>query len=334
MPASVLAEVLPYLTARRRRDARLRAPPGASLSSCQRSEAAMRRSLCCLRARAAPDDARTRAWRARRRPPTPALQPMSFEPRHRAPGGGRRPGDGRAAQAAQPSTCKDFNNRKSQGLLELNRALRMLDGGAADDADRSRASPACGPSSRSTGACSRLHLEAVREISTVMADAIRDAESDGTYSQSIRGRATDGYDQADPRRAVGVRRHAGVDLCGVSWQCRAPSRTEAMRGGSSGTARRRPTETIKTQHDQRARRHRRRRQGYVMAQFVFTVDAKVMKSCPSSPTSSCSTRPSRPSTPARRRFPPIQEAGPAGASPSRSPRTSTSGWASTWSRTC
>jgi hypothetical protein len=31
----------------------------------------------------------------------------------------------------------------------------------------------------------RLHLEAVREISTTLADAIRHSESDGTYTQAI-----------------------------------------------------------------------------------------------------------------------------------------------------
>jgi hypothetical protein len=31
------------------------------------------------------------------------------------------------------------------------------------------------------------HLAAVREVATVLADAIRDAESDGTYSPSIGG---------------------------------------------------------------------------------------------------------------------------------------------------
>ena len=32
----------------------------------------------------------------------------------------------------------------------------------------------------------KMHLDAVREVSAVMADAMREAESDGTYSPSIR----------------------------------------------------------------------------------------------------------------------------------------------------
>jgi hypothetical protein len=31
----------------------------------------------------------------------------------------------------------------------------------------------------------KMHLEAVREVSTILADAIQEAESDGTYSVSV-----------------------------------------------------------------------------------------------------------------------------------------------------
>ena len=80
---------------------------------------------------------------------------------------------------------KDFNNRKSQGLLELNRALR----GLVDNPSKDRT-----VSTRLAGLRAKLdvnravletHLSAVREVATVLADAIRDAESDGTYSPSI-----------------------------------------------------------------------------------------------------------------------------------------------------
>jgi hypothetical protein len=80
---------------------------------------------------------------------------------------------------------KDFNNHKAQGLYELNRALRMLEG----TADRSTIDRLAGLRAKlaDNQAVLKLHLEAVREISTIMSDAIRDTESDGTYSQSIRG---------------------------------------------------------------------------------------------------------------------------------------------------
>lgn len=82
----------------------------------------------------------------------------------------------------------EFNNRKNQGLLELNRALRTLDAGAPNPTIASRL----------TGLRAKLdvnrallktHLEAVREVASVVAEAIQDSESDGTYSPSIRGGA-------------------------------------------------------------------------------------------------------------------------------------------------
>jgi hypothetical protein len=80
---------------------------------------------------------------------------------------------------------RDFNNRKSQGLLELNRALRGLDGIAND---KSALAGLSGLRTKldANRAALKTHLEAVREVATVLADAIQDAESDGTYSPSIR----------------------------------------------------------------------------------------------------------------------------------------------------
>lgn len=80
---------------------------------------------------------------------------------------------------------KDFNNRKSQGLLELNRALRGLDGAARDKAVPARLAD-LRAKLEVNRAVLETHLAAVREVATVLADAIRDAESDGTYSPSIR----------------------------------------------------------------------------------------------------------------------------------------------------
>jgi hypothetical protein len=80
---------------------------------------------------------------------------------------------------------KEFNDRKSQGLLELTRAMRLFDVATADKPvlDRLAALRAKLATNR---AVLGTHLEAVREIATVVADALRDAESDGTYSLSIR----------------------------------------------------------------------------------------------------------------------------------------------------
>jgi hypothetical protein len=80
---------------------------------------------------------------------------------------------------------KDFNNRKSQGLLELNRALRGFDGLANNQVARARLEGLRAKLDVNR-AVLKTHLEAVREVATVLADAIRDAESDGTYSPSMR----------------------------------------------------------------------------------------------------------------------------------------------------
>lgn len=82
---------------------------------------------------------------------------------------------------------KDFNTRKTHGLLELTRAMRHLDRGGLSDAVAARLS-ALRVSLEINRGVVKMHLEAVREVSTIVADAIRDAESDGTYSASI-GRA-------------------------------------------------------------------------------------------------------------------------------------------------
>jgi hypothetical protein len=83
---------------------------------------------------------------------------------------------------------KDFNNRKSQGLLELNRALRGLDGPPKEKAVLARLAGLRAKLDVNR-AVLEMHLAAVREVATVLADAIRDAESDGTYSPTLGGGA-------------------------------------------------------------------------------------------------------------------------------------------------
>jgi hypothetical protein len=78
----------------------------------------------------------------------------------------------------------EFNNRKNQGLLELNRALRSLDPTAGKSmAPRLAELRAKLDVNR---ALLKTHMEAVREVASVVAEAIRDSDSDGTYSSSIR----------------------------------------------------------------------------------------------------------------------------------------------------
>lgn len=78
---------------------------------------------------------------------------------------------------------KDFNNRKSHGLLELTRAMRLFEIGELGEPQRARLAGLRAKLEKNRAAL-EMHLEAVREISTMMAEAVQDAESDGTYSES------------------------------------------------------------------------------------------------------------------------------------------------------
>jgi hypothetical protein len=90
-----------------------------------------------------------------------------------------------ALRSREKYDLKDFNDRKSHGLLELSRAIRFLNGGEPDETVKSRMA-VLRAKLETNRAVLKMHLDAVREISTIVADAIRDAESDGTYSISIR----------------------------------------------------------------------------------------------------------------------------------------------------
>lgn len=88
---------------------------------------------------------------------------------------------------------KAFNDRKSQALLELTRWMRNLPivGGSAELAARvARLKEKLVINQTALN----LHLEAVREIATSMSDAIKQSESDGTYTQSISSAARRYYD--------------------------------------------------------------------------------------------------------------------------------------------
>ena len=79
---------------------------------------------------------------------------------------------------------KDFNDRKSQALLELTRLLRTLQGASPSPALAARVGQ-LKSKLMVNQAVLKLHLEAVREVATSLADAIRNSESDGTYTQAI-----------------------------------------------------------------------------------------------------------------------------------------------------
>lgn len=79
---------------------------------------------------------------------------------------------------------KESNDKKSQALLELGLAARSLEGVPPDPelADRMRALRA---KLQKNQIVLRRHLEAVREVASVVADIIQDKDWDGTYSQHV-----------------------------------------------------------------------------------------------------------------------------------------------------
>jgi hypothetical protein len=77
---------------------------------------------------------------------------------------------------------RESNNGKSQALLELGLAARSLQGVQLDPELVKRLKALRGKL-EANRAVLRRHLEAVREVASVVADTIQDREWDGTYSQ-------------------------------------------------------------------------------------------------------------------------------------------------------
>ena len=90
-----------------------------------------------------------------------------------------------ALRARASFDLKEFNDRKSLGLLELTRAMRQIDGTPPDQALTARLA-GLRDKLDVNSAVLKLHLDAVREVSAAMAEAMRDVDSDGTYSRPIR----------------------------------------------------------------------------------------------------------------------------------------------------
>jgi hypothetical protein len=91
-----------------------------------------------------------------------------------------------ALQSGARTDLQDFSNRKSQCLLELTRVLRPLEGTAAEPLIVERMTGLRAKLAANRAVLER-HLEAVREISTALSEAMRAADSDGTYSPAIKG---------------------------------------------------------------------------------------------------------------------------------------------------
>lgn len=76
---------------------------------------------------------------------------------------------------------RDFNTRKSQGLYDLSRAMYRL-GGQNPGPELLASLRSLHSALEANKAALSAHLLAVREIAAVISDAIREAESDGTYA--------------------------------------------------------------------------------------------------------------------------------------------------------
>jgi hypothetical protein len=86
---------------------------------------------------------------------------------------------------ATVSDLREFNNRKAQVLVELDRVVSANLGQPPSPAMKERLGAL-----RDKLAVNRktlkLHLDAVQEVASMLSDQIRDAESDGTYTNGIR----------------------------------------------------------------------------------------------------------------------------------------------------
>lgn len=86
---------------------------------------------------------------------------------------------------ATAGDLKDFNNRKSQVLVELDRAF-VSSGGATPSTEMKARLGQLREKLEVNRSKLKMHLEAVQEVAGMLADQIRDADSDGTYSHGIR----------------------------------------------------------------------------------------------------------------------------------------------------
>lgn len=83
-----------------------------------------------------------------------------------------------------PADMTDFGNRKRQGLLELNRALKAAAAAGPRAEIRDRLARFAARLERNRLALGS-QLLAVREIADIIAQTLQEAESDGTYSPPV-----------------------------------------------------------------------------------------------------------------------------------------------------
>lgn len=84
----------------------------------------------------------------------------------------------------QPIDLVSFNHQKSHGLLELTRAMRAIPQDALD-LEILQSLGVLRERLQNNLETLNIHLKAVRQVSALIARAIEDHNSDGTYSASI-----------------------------------------------------------------------------------------------------------------------------------------------------
>ena len=84
-----------------------------------------------------------------------------------------------ALKRGLPADMAEIGNRKRQGLLEMDRALRASAGPAPEVRERLHRFAATVERNRSALG---TQLRALREIADIVAQTLREAESDGTYA--------------------------------------------------------------------------------------------------------------------------------------------------------
>lgn len=90
-----------------------------------------------------------------------------------------------ALRHASVNDLKDFNNRKAQVLVELDRVMGTTAGQPPSAEMKARLG-----NLRDKLAINRktlkMHLDAVQEVAVMLSDQLRNADSDGTYTNGIR----------------------------------------------------------------------------------------------------------------------------------------------------
>lgn len=85
-------------------------------------------------------------------------------------------------ESRTPVDFDAFSQRKNRGLLELTRAMRLTQGAEIDPRVVPHLTVLRASLARNQAAL-QMHLDAVREVSSIIARSIQEVESDGTYSQ-------------------------------------------------------------------------------------------------------------------------------------------------------